>query len=596
VNTAILRPGHCAAGARLTRGLFPLVVFAVSLAARLASLAFLLRTPFANSPILDAQRYFDLARAILSGTAPQGAFLYEPLYPYLQALLFTATGVDFRSLLICHALITSFGALLAYFVLREHLSERWSLAGALLYALYPPLLFLDVLPLKEPLVNLLLLGVLRLLQRSIRYGSWRRLFPAGLLLGSILLLRENLVVLLPFLALAFVAAAGPARVALRGIVALLLGTAIIVLPVTVRNCLVGGDCVLIAASGGPNLYLAFHDGARGDTYTKPPFLRSGPAQLTEDFVAEAARRLGRAVDPGESSRYWMRQAVAWVARHPGRTAELLVQRLWTSFGSEEISDNYPYTLFRRVNPLLGANPLSFALLFSLGPVGWWVVRRDRRTLLYPAVFLGTWAAFVPFWTLDRFRLPVVLPLVAGALFALRELAARSGAGEWRRAAALVVAAGVLLAISLPARFDERRRSEAVSLGWARGAQLLIATGRIQEAAAYLAQARREPFSLPEVDFIAACYYTVAGNSGTAFAELARFRAVRKDNEDAEILAALLLAERGARPAARAVLEEYLTVNPRSRAARDALANLVQEVEPPPRPSITRPVPPPRVAD
>jgi len=571
-------PGASIAGGRPDLA-GPAVVFLAALALRGISLALFLRTPYALYPVLDARRFYEWALEILAGTPPPGPFLYEPLYAFLQVGIYSLTGIDFHHVLFFQAVAGSLGAVLAYFILLDHLPPRWSLAGALVYAAYPVTLLSDTLPIKEPLSTVLLLAAILLIQRHLRSGRASQLLLAGLLVGLVLLVRGNLLVLLPFLALFLSAAGDGAAAALRRSGVLLAGVALAVLPVTARNCLVGGDCVLIAASGGSNLYMAFNERSRGDSFVQPAFARSGPARLTEDSIAEAARLAGRPVTPSEASRFWSREALRYVAENPARCAGLLAQRLWVSLGNDEISGNYPLGYFSRVNPLVGFNPLCFALIFSLGVTGWWCARGDRGTLIFPAVALGTWVSFLPFWTLDRFRLPAVLPLIAGALFAIRELVRLAGRREARRAGTLLAAVGLLLAVSLPPRLDARRRAEVIGLAYARGADLYLQDGDLARAGENLDEARRSPQSPPETSLIAARYFAAVGRTEDALRELAVFRAWRRDFEDAELLQARLLASRGGRETARRVLEEYLASHSGSARAREALDGLREMADP-----------------
>jgi tetratricopeptide (TPR) repeat protein len=319
--------------------------------------------------------------------------------------------------------------------------------------------------------------------------------------------------------------------------------------------------------------MAFNERARGDSFVQPSYARSGPARLTEDSIAEAGRITGRAVTPSEASRYWSGEALRYVLDHPARSLGLLAQRLWVSLGNDEISGNYPHDYFSRVNPLVGFNPLGFGLILAFGAVGWWCARGDRRALLFPAVFFGTWVSFLPFWTLDRFRLPMVLPLIAGSLFAIRELLRRTKARDVRGAAALCLAAALVLALSLPPRLDARRRAEIVGLAYARGADLYLQEGDLVRARAYLDEARRSPHVLPETSLVAARYLAATGSVEEALRELAVFRGWRRDFEDAELLQARLLAARGDRAGARSVLQEYLAAYPGSARAAQALEAL-----------------------
>ena len=547
------------------------IVFLGALALRGISLALFLQTPYALYPVLDARRYYEWALEILAGSHAPGPFLYEPLYAYLQVAIYALTGIDFHHVLVFQAVAGSLGAVLAYFILLEHLPPRWSLAGALAYAAYPVTLLADTLPIKEPLATVLLLAALLLLQRHVRSGRPQTLFLAGLVLGLVFLVRENLLALLPFLFLFLLAAGGGVAVAVRRTGVLLLGVALAVLPVTARNCLVGGDCVLVAASGGSNLFMAFNERSRGDSFVQAAFARSGPARLTEDSIAEAARITGRPVTPSEASRFWSREALAYVLDHPARSLGLLAQRLWVSLGNDEISGNYPHEFFSRVNPLIGFNPLCFGLVLAFGVVGWWCARGDRGSAPLPGRLFRDLGLLPP--VLDPRSFPPADGPAADRRLAVRhpgDCAVGCGRRDIRGAGALCLAVALVLAVSLPPRLDAQRRAEIVGLAYARGADLYLQEGDLPRAGAYLEVARRSPSPLPETSLVAARYFAAVGRPDDALRELAVFRAWRRDFEDAELLQARLLAARGERAAARRVLEEYLAAWPGSARATQAL--------------------------
>ena len=174
-------------------------------------------------------------------------------------------------------------------------------------------------------------------------------------------------------------------------------------------------------------------------------------------------------------------------------------------------------------------------------------RRPRRRSLFPAVFLGTWVSFLPFWTLDRFRLPMVLPLIAGSLFA--------DPGN-RPPAAARATSGAPGRCCWPRRSCSRSRCRRGSTRGAGprssgsptpgGPTCTCRRATWPRAGAYLDEARRSPHALPETSLVAARYFAAAGRPEDALRELAVFRAWRRDFEDAELLQARLLAARGER--------------------------------------------------
>jgi hypothetical protein len=175
---------------------YPAAVFLCALALRGISLVLFLRTPYALYPVLDARRFYEWALGILAGEPAPGPFLYEPLYAYLQVAIYALTGIDFHHVLVFQAVAGSLGAVLAYFILLDHLPPRWSLAGPWPAAPIRSRCSRTPSRSRSRSPRSCLLATLLLLQRHVRSGD-RRLFLAGLVFGLVLLVRENLLALLP---------------------------------------------------------------------------------------------------------------------------------------------------------------------------------------------------------------------------------------------------------------------------------------------------------------------------------------------------------------------------------------------------------------
>jgi hypothetical protein len=200
-----------------------LLVFAVALAVRLGFAWEIRDLPTQHRLVMDAQRYDELARQILDGGwRPREAFYQAPLYPYLLAAAYAASG---RSLLAVRLLQCLVGALTAVLAALagarlagggarggedggrdspagedESARRRLALIGlaGLLAALYAPAVFYAPLLLKTvPLLFLESAALVALLPPSGRAPSAARCLAAGCLLGGAALLQETLLVLVP---------------------------------------------------------------------------------------------------------------------------------------------------------------------------------------------------------------------------------------------------------------------------------------------------------------------------------------------------------------------------------------------------------------
>ena len=178
-------------------------------------------------------------------------------------------------------------------------------------ALYAPAIFFDGLIQKASLdgffTALLLLAFSAFVDRD---RPWLA-FASGVVLGLLALLRENALVLAP-LAAAFVVVAGPARPALRRVLALALlalGLALPLLPVGLRNQAIGGRFLVTTSQLGPNLWIGNHAGRERPLRAAAP----RPRQRTL-----RARRRARARGAGARPRALARRGVRLLARPRAR--------------------------------------------------------------------------------------------------------------------------------------------------------------------------------------------------------------------------------------------------------------------------------------
>ena len=84
-----------------------------------------------------------------------------------------------------------------------------------------------------------------------------------------------------------------------------MGAAILIVPVIVRNSIVGKDLTFTTTTAGINIYIGNHWGSTG-SYTEAPFVMSADAAYeAQGYLLEAEQRTGKSLTPASASRYWL---------------------------------------------------------------------------------------------------------------------------------------------------------------------------------------------------------------------------------------------------------------------------------------------------
>jgi hypothetical protein len=302
--------------------------------------------------------------------------------------------------------------LLALAARRFLASRAAGLAAGLGLALYAPAVFFDGLIQKSVLdvffVCLAIWLASRLVDAPERARWWLGL---GVAMGGLSLTRENALVLVAVVLIWALAgdkggeAAGrpraverrrapPAQRARRA-AALLLGLALVLLPVAARNYAVGGGFHLTTSQFGPNLYIGNNPNADG-TYASLRFGRGAPEYERQDAteLAEVATR--RRLSPAEVSRYWSDRALDFMTTRPGAWLALMGRKfllLWNATEMLDTESQQSYAEWSGVLRALGRVG-HFGVLVPLALVGLWATWPDRRRLWVLYGMLAAYAASV----------------------------------------------------------------------------------------------------------------------------------------------------------------------------------------------------------
>ena len=363
---------------------------------------------------MDSERYDALALALLrDGWLPKSAFFQAPLYPYFLATVYAVAGHSYLAVRLLQALLDSLTVLLITLAAARLFGERSGLWAGLLAALYGFMVFHVALLHKETLVLCALAVLLFLLARP--HPGPGALVASGLLLGAAALLRENLLLLVPFV-LAGVLEWPPAlRRGLARASVFLLGVALALAPVALANRRASGEWILTSYTGGTNFLIG---NARGGTGSYRPLTLASqrPEQELSDSRSLAASLLaeqtGQPIDPAGLSPSLVSRvlwAAGWreIARDPVAWIRLLARKARLFLHAYEIPDSEGLALARESSLALRLARVGFGLVAPLAGAGLVLAwrRRPRAARLLALLLAGLFASVVLFFVFGRYRLP-----------------------------------------------------------------------------------------------------------------------------------------------------------------------------------------------
>lgn len=240
-------------------------VFAVALLLRLA---FVFWAP--DEPAADGIFYRIYAENIARGWGyidvdGSPVVRWMPGWPFFLSALYTFIGSATHVATFANALLDAFTAALLVPLGTRLFDPRTGVVAGGLYACWPGMIFLCGTHMSEPLFNLLLVGTLLATLRTTEAteGRTRRAAVTGFFLGAAALVKAEPLVLFPAIAWSLWRTRISARATARELAAMLVVTAALLTPWTIRNYVAFDRFLPTAASGGIGAHLANHPGASG---------------------------------------------------------------------------------------------------------------------------------------------------------------------------------------------------------------------------------------------------------------------------------------------------------------------------------------------
>ncbi len=474
-----------------------LSVVIVALAVRLACAYETREVPTIWHLVGDAAGYYRWAQEIAGG-AWLGAkpFYQAPLYPYVLAGCFQALGEGVWTIRVVQAVWGAAACGLVCVGTRRLFGTGAARIAGIMLALYGPAIFFDGIVQKASLTCLLVCGLFAATTWYGEQGSWRAAGVLGAAAGLLAITRENAMVWLPVLGVWVWRGEGNCRFSIfdcrlknegtKGrrheatkevceaskcgtaqaskwwkpavVGAYLVGVAVVLMPVGLRNLAVSGEWSVSTFQAGPNFYIGNHRGADG---RYQPLVRGHetPEFERDDATILAQNATGRTLSARAVSRYWMGRAFDDVRGDPGAWVRLMGRKMLMVWNRYEVSDAESPYIYGESSMILGVlgRVWNFGVLCPLaavGIVGTWGER--RRLWGYYALIVSMAVAVAAFYVLGRYRYPLAPLLIPFAAAGCVGLWDRLRGGDLRRLLLpTAVAAGVAVVVNWPVH-DERK--------------------------------------------------------------------------------------------------------------------------------------------
>lgn len=532
-------------------------------------------SPIAGILVGDAKSYDAWARALAGGDWLGTEVFYQaPLYPYFLGFVYALFEPSPAAARLAQALLGTAGCALLALAGRAWFGPREGIAAGAFAAVYAPAIFFDGLIQKSALDFVLASALLWTLGRA--RGGTGLAWPAvsGAVLGAFSLTRENALLLTPWIALWFLLPRGFTKRGISFARASVFAAAFValLLPVGIRNAVVGGEFLLTTMQSGPNFWIGNNPEATGRYVPLRPG-REVPEYERVDAVSIAEGATGRTMGAREVSAWWRARALEWIGDHPLDWLRLTGRKLLLIWNRVELPDTESLELHADHSTVLRALSLlpPFGLVVPLAFAGIALTRRRWHDLwpLYGllAVFTGAVALFFVF---ARYRFPLVpvLLLFAGVALvegidAFRTKARR----EIAIAAAAAATAAVLVWAPVVPTTDPR------PLDWANLGSARADAGRWDEALVWLQRAASAVPGEPRVRYDLGRALAATGRPAEAESEYRAALALDAAHVAARSSLGVLLAGRGDLAGARAAFEEVLRRDRDSSQSWNNMANL-----------------------
>lgn len=397
-------------------GLFFFLVFIGALIIRAIYLWEISDAPVCSLLLGDAQSYDNWAQEITSGKWLGDSVFYQaPLYPYFLACIYTVFSRDFLIVRIIQILIGSASCFFIARAGRYFFSRKTGIIAGVIIALYPTAIFFCCLIQKAVLGFFFMSVLLYLAGKASNTPKKKWWVFMGIILGCMGLTRENALILIGVILLwLFLYFRNiPVKKRLGWSALVICGLAIILIPVGMRNKIVGDDFVLTTSQFGSNLYIG--NNKMSDGRYRPLRPDRGDWRFERQDATELAQEaVGRQLSPSEVSRYWVGRTLSYIESAPLDWLGLMAKKwllVWNALEVGDAESQYAHTKWSFLLKLLSFF-IHFGVICTLAIFGVFITWRDRERLWMLYLMGISFAASVAlFYVFARYRFPLIGVLV-----------------------------------------------------------------------------------------------------------------------------------------------------------------------------------------
>jgi len=403
-----------------------------------------------DTPTIDPL-YHDLwARQIASGDLlGSGPFFRAPLYAYFLGLIYAIFGPSLAVAKIIQHCIGAATCSVIFLFSNRYFGRRIAILSGLVSALNWVLIYHEDELLLDSLLVLFSVSLIWQLMRAAEKPKFGGFFISGLWLGLASITRPNYLALLPVIFIWFLILwKANYKTGLRSLLALCVGAAILILPVSLRNAIVGKDTVLIASQGGINFYIGNNPRADGAAAALPEFGATWQYSDAEFLAKEATGTIGREMKQSEVSSFFYRRGFDYIKERPFQWIGLMIKKLDYFWNGFEISNNQNLYFYRGYASITKILPPLFYIISPLSLIGLVLIfKYDRKYIIIPFFVITYMLTVLAFFVNSRFRLPVLPFLIIPASLAFWKIVDYIRARDKARIAASAIAFVCIFALT-----------------------------------------------------------------------------------------------------------------------------------------------------
>ena len=403
-----------------------LVVFIAALVTRLIYFLQVQDCPLFQVPTIDAGIYYDLAKTFAKGQWLQPLsepYWQPPFYPFLLALWIKAAGPSVFAAKLAQMALGAVNCALVAIIGARIFDRRVGLIAGLIMAFYAPIIYFDGELLTPTIQTFFNSCALLILLRAMDKKSMLLFCIAGLVIGLSTIIRPDGAF---FLLAAVIWIIISLRKSMRMqqiwaiCLAMILCAALPVIPLTVRNMVIGKDFVPISTNGGLNFYIGNNP---NEEQTRA--IRPGPDW---DALQALPKKENPNAKPSAQSTFFYGKSIRYALENPVAYSKLLFKKTIMFVTAIEGRRNHDLYFYRDYSTLYSAllfkcGPLAFpfGLVFPLAIFGLLRRKREHNIALLCFFFTAQFLAVIAFFVCARYRITAMPVIIIFAAYGAVEI-------------------------------------------------------------------------------------------------------------------------------------------------------------------------------